>query len=183
MTLWPDIADLARCRRAAGGGLGRQLGVVTGTTHMVEFAFVGTGITAIGSHHTTLGTRRRTAPPAFSRAAPASVAGRLGTAGLRQRDGGLGADTGAHDRYGRPQGYAQALAGRWRRSDVSDLRHAGSCGGAASTTSHAAVPRWIPPASTRASSRGRAHTTSPGFASALATRSCRATAIRGSPIR
>ena len=37
---------------------------------------------------------------------------------------------------------------------------------AASATSHTALPRWIPPASTRtASSRERAHATSPGFAS------------------
>jgi hypothetical protein len=53
------------------------------------------------------------------------------------------ADTGVHDRYGRPEGHARALAGRWRRAAVPDL-----------------------PSTPAASSRERARATSPGFASA-----------------
>jgi uncharacterized protein (DUF1501 family) len=52
------------------------------------------------------------------------------------------ADTGVHDRYGRPEGHARALAGRWRRAAVPDL-----------------------PSTPAASSRERARATSPGFAS------------------
>jgi hypothetical protein len=55
------------------------------------------------------------------------AAGRLRAARLRHRHGGLGADTGVH-RYGRPEGHARALAGRWRRAAVPDLRHAGPSG-------------------------------------------------------
>src|SRR6516162_7608164 len=54
--------------------------------------------------------------------------GRLSTARLWQRHGGLGADSGVHDRHGRPQGHTRALAGRWRRAAVPDPRHAGPAG-------------------------------------------------------
>jgi len=53
--------------------LRRQLGVIMGKTHMVEFAFGGTGHNSHWGAPITPGTRRRTVPLAARRAAPASV--------------------------------------------------------------------------------------------------------------
>jgi aspartyl-tRNA(Asn)/glutamyl-tRNA(Gln) amidotransferase subunit A len=53
--------------------LRRQLGVITGKTHMVEFAFGGTGHNSHWGALTIPGTWRRTARSAVHRAAPASA--------------------------------------------------------------------------------------------------------------
>ena len=72
--------------------LRRQLGVITGKTHMVEFAFGGTGHNSHWGAPYNPGTRRRTAAPGGSSSgAGVSLSGRLGAARLRQRHGGLGA--------------------------------------------------------------------------------------------
>jgi len=109
--------------------LRRQLGVITGKTHMVEFAFGGTG------HNSHWGAPYNPWDPAAHRAPGGSSSGAgvsllEGSALLAfwERHGGLGADSGVHDRHGRPEGHARALAARWRRAAVSDLRHAGPAG-------------------------------------------------------
>ena len=162
--------------------LRRQLGVITGKTHMVEFAFGGTG------HNSHWGAPYNPWDPAAHRAPGGSSSG----AGVSLLEGSallaFGSDTAGSVRIPACMTGTVGLKvtlGRWPPDGVVPLSRPSTrraCWRVASVTSHTALPRWTPQASIRSgSSRELAPATSLGFASASATRSCGATAIRGSP--
>ena len=162
--------------------LRRQLGVITGKTHMVEFAFGGTG------HNSHWGAPYNPWDATAHRAPGGSSSG----AGVSLLEGSallaFGSDTAGSVRIPACMTGTVGLKvtlGRWPADGVVPLSptfERRACWRAASQTLRMALPHWIPAASTPAgSSREQAHATSPAFASASATRSCGATAIRGLP--
>jgi len=162
--------------------LRRQLGVIIGKTHMVEFAFGGTG------HNSHWGAPYNPWDATAHRAPGGSSSG----AGVSLLEGSallaFGSDTAGSVRIPACMTGTVGLKvtlGRWPADGVVPLSptfERRACWRAASQTLRMALPHWIPAASTLAgSSRGQVHATSPAFASASAIRSCGATAIRGSP--
>ena len=139
--------------------LRRQLGVIMGKTHMVEFAFGGTG------HNSHWGAPYNPWDAAAHRAPGGSSSG----AGVSLLEGSallaFGSDTAGSVRIPAsmtgtvgPEGHARALVDRRRRAAVLDLRHAGAAGAQRFAMWLTALRRSIPPASIRSGSSRGGHT-------------------------
>ena len=102
--------------------LRRQLGVIMGKTHMVEFAFGGTGHNSHwGAPYNPWELTGASRPRRFVERRWGQPVGRLRVARLRQRYCRFGADSGVHDRHCRPEGHARALADRGGGAAILDF--------------------------------------------------------------